>query len=42
MYKRVYVIYRGPFTCPQCGSTNTGQSVKVDWCNNCDWSYGYD
>lgn len=29
------------FTCPECGSKNTGQSVKVDWCNDCGWSYTY-
>ncbi len=34
-------LYRGPITCPDCHSTNTGQSTYVDWCNDCGWSFGY-
>ena len=27
--------------CPNCGSTNTGSSTYSDWCNDCDYSFGY-
>lgn len=27
--------------CPECGSTNAGQSTYADWCNDCGWSYSY-
>lgn len=28
-------------TCPDCGSSNMGQSTYADWCNDCGWSYSY-
>lgn len=34
-------IFRGPFTCPGCGSSNTGQTVKSDYCNDCGWYEWY-
>lgn len=32
---------KGPFRCPDCGSTNTGQSTYSDYCNDCGYSQGY-
>jgi len=29
------------FKCPECGSTNTGQSTYTDYCNDCGWYQGY-
>jgi predicted RNA-binding Zn-ribbon protein involved in translation (DUF1610 family) len=29
------------FSCPNCGSYNTGQSTYADYCNSCDWGQGY-
>lgn len=29
------------FSCPACGSYNTGQSTYVEYCNTCDWVQGY-
>lgn len=34
-------IWKRGFTCPECGSKNTGQSTYSDYCNDCGWSYGY-
>lgn len=28
--------------CPKCGSKNTGQSVKCDWCRDCGWKEYYE
>lgn len=43
IYKRIkeFRLFRGPFTCPDCGSSNTGQGTYVDFCNDCGWSFGY-
>lgn len=27
--------------CPECGSTNAGQSTYADWCNDCGWFFSY-
>lgn len=35
------LIYKGPIRCPKCGSTNTGQGIYVDWCNDCGWEESY-
>jgi ribosomal protein L37AE/L43A len=34
-------IYNNLGTCPECGSTNQGQSTMADWCNDCGWSFYY-
>jgi hypothetical protein len=40
-FKRVFIVYRGPFKCPNCGSWNTGQAIKVDWCYDCGYEDVY-
>ena len=36
-----YFLKRGCGRCPECGSEDTGESTYADWCNDCDWYFGY-
>lgn len=41
--KRINVkfsLLKGPFQC-ECGSWNTGQTDKTDYCNDCGWYQWY-
>jgi hypothetical protein len=33
--------HRQEFSCPNCGSYNTGQSTYADFCNTSDWYFSY-